>query len=250
MQALTPRTASLPVRRPLVRRPIVTVDIAIFSVIDDRPHVLLARRPDSADEPQPGAWALPGGCVDVDLDTSLEACALRQLHEKAGVVAPWLEQVVAHGGPDRDPRGWSVTHLYAALVPTDQVLEPDRNAAGARWHALRRDGRPKGVKLAFDHGRLLAEAIARIRSKSEYTDLPVRLLPKRFTLPELQHIFEIVLGRPIDKKAFRTRVLAGDMLEKLDDARATGKRPARLYRLRDRRHLHVFRRSLEGGPAA
>lgn len=245
MQAHTPATTSLPTQRPLV-----SVDIAILSVIDERPHVLLVRRPDTPGEPQPGAWALPGGFVDVDVDSSLEACALRKLREKTGVDAPWLEQVVAHGGPDRDPRGWSVTHLYAALIPVDRVLEPGGNATDARWHPLRRDGRPKGVKLAFDHGRLLAEAIARIRRKSEYTDLPVRLLPERFTLPELQHIFEIVLDRPIDKKAFRTRVLAGDMLEKLDDARATGKRPARLYRLRDRRQLHMFRRAIEGGDAA
>ncbi len=236
---------SLPTRLPLV-----TVDIAVLSVIDERPHVLLVKRPDAQGEPHPGAWALPGGFVDIDVDASLDACALRKLREKTGVDAPWLEQVVAHGGPDRDPRGWSVTHLYVALIPIDQALAPGGNATDARWHPLRRDGRPKGVKLAFDHGRLLAEAIARIRGKSEYTDLPVRLLPERFTLPELQHIFEIVLDRSIDKKAFRTRVLAGDMLEKLDDARATGKRPARLYRLRDRRQLHVFRRAIEGGDAA
>lgn len=245
MQAYTARMPSLPAQRPLV-----TVDIAILSLIEGRPQVLLVKRPDSPGEPYPGAWALPGGFVDIDVDASLEACALRKLREKTGIEAPWLEQVVAHGGPGRDPRGWSVTHLYAALVPIDRALEPGGNAADARWHPLRRNGRPKGVKLAFDHGRLIAEAVARIRSKSEYTDLPVRLLPERFTLPELQHVFEIVLDRSIDKKAFRTRVLAGDMLEELDDARATGKRPARLYRLRDRRQLHVFRRALEGGDAA
>ena len=239
------RMSFLPIRRPLV-----TVDIAILSVIEGRPHVLLVKRPDKPDEPHPGAWALPGGFVDIDVDASLEACALRKLREKTGVEAPWLEQVAAHGGPDRDPRGWSVTHLYAALVPIDRALEPGGNASDARWHRLRRDGRPRGVKLAFDHDRLIAEAVARIRRKSEYTDLPVRLLPEPFTLPEMQNIFEIVLDRPIDKKAFRTRVLAGDMLEELDDARPTGKRPARLYRLRDRRQLHVFRRALEGGDTA
>lgn len=242
-----PRTTSplLPTQRPLV-----TVDIAILTVLDERPHVLLVRRPDAPGEPYPDAWALPGGFVDIDIDDSLEACAMRKLREKTGVETPWLEQVAAHGGPDRDPRGWSVTHLYAALVPIDKALEPGGNASDARWHPLRRNGRPKGVKLAFDHARLVAEAVARIRRKSEYTDLPVRLLPEPFTLPEMQNMFEIVLDRSIDKKAFRTRVLAGDMLEELDDARATGKRPARLYRLRDRRQLHVFRRALEGGDKA
>lgn len=245
MDASKPPTALPPTLRPLVR-----VDIATLSVIDGRPHVLLVKRPVSPGTPYPGAWALPGGFIDVEADASLEACALRKLREKTGITTPWLEQVVAHGGPDRDPRGWSVTHLYLALVPIDQVPEPTGKAADMRWFALRRNGRPRGVKLAFDHARLLVEAIARIRGKSEYTDLPVRLLPERFTLPEMQHIFELVLDRPIDKKAFRTRVLAGDMLEQLDDARATGKRPARLYRLRDRRHLHVFRRAIEGGEAA
>src|SRR5690606_14271004 len=139
---------------------------------------------------------------------------------------------------------------HAALVPVDAARRPEGDAAHLRWHLLRRNGQPKGVKLASDHGRLVAEAVARIRRKSEYTDLPVRFLPEPFTLPEMQNVFEVVLDRSIDKKAFRTRVLAGEMLEQLDDARATGKRPARLYRLRDRKQLHVFRRALEGGDAA
>jgi len=232
------------------RRPLVTVDIAALTIIDGRPHVLLARRPDAPGEPWPGAWALPGGFVDVDADASLEACARRVLRERTGIDAQWLEQVAAHGGRERDPRDWSITLLHAALVPVDDTRQAGGQADHVRWHPLRRNGRPKGVKLACDHGRLVAEAVARIRRKSEYTDLPVRLLPEPFTLPEMQNVFEIVLDRSIDKKAFRTRVLAGEMLEELDSARATGKRPARLYRLRDRRQLHVFRRALEGGDAA
>src|SRR5690606_36779103 len=146
-------------------------------------------------------WALPGGFIDVDVDASLEGCALLKLREKTDLSAPWLKQVVAPGRPELDTRGWSVTHLYLALVPIDQVLPSDRYAAGTRWFALRRYGRPRGVKLAFDHGQLLVDAIARIRRKSEYTDLPVRLLPERFTLPEMQQIFELILDRPFEKKA-------------------------------------------------
>jgi len=245
--ARMPRTAKpyLPDRRPLV-----SVDVATLAILDGRPHVLLVKRPDEPGEPFPGAWSLPGGFVDVDVDASVEACARRMLREQAGIDAPWLEQVAAHGGRERDPRGWSVTLLHAALVPADRARKVVGDAGDVRWLPLGRNGRPKGVKLAFDHGRLVGEAVARIRRKSEYTDLPVRFLPEPFTLPEMQNVFEIVLERSIDKKAFRTRVLAGDMLEELDSARATGKRPARLYRLRDRRQLHVFRRALEGGDAA
>src|SRR5690606_8907466 len=99
------------------RRPLVTVDIAALTIIDGRPHVLLARRPDAPGEPWPGAWALPGGFVDVDADASLEACARRVLRERTGIDAQWLEQVAAHGGRERDPRDWSITLLHAALVP-------------------------------------------------------------------------------------------------------------------------------------
>ena len=240
-------------------RPLVTVDVTILTVRDGRLHVLLVQRPAAGDEPFAGRWALPGGFVDVDRDDTLEQCAQRKLREKTGLDSPWLEQVAARGSRDRDPRGWSVTHLYAALMPDSEPLSAGGNAADVRWHPLDAQGRlvplddadsnepHRRPQLAFDHESLLQEAVARVRSKSEYTDLPVYLLPARFTLPELQAIFEVVLGRPVDKKAFRTRVLASGMLEPLDETRATGRRPAQMFRLRDREGLHYYRRALESG---
>src|SRR5690606_1586351 len=96
------------------RRPLVTVDIAALTIIDGRPHVLLARRPDAPGEPWPGAWALPGGSADVDADASLEACPRRVLRARTAIGAQWLQPVAAHRGRHRDPPDWTITPLHAA----------------------------------------------------------------------------------------------------------------------------------------
>ena len=100
-------------------RPLTTVDVVIFTIRDDALHVLLVQRPEGKGEPFPGAWALPGGFVDVDKDKDLEACATRKLKEKTDIVSPYLEQLGSWGSADRDPRGWSATHAYFALVPAE-----------------------------------------------------------------------------------------------------------------------------------
>lgn len=231
--------ASLP---PNLKRPLVTVDIAIFAVLDAALHTLLVRRPSTPGEPFPNLWALPGGFIDVDTDASLEACALRKLREKTGVRSPYLEQLGSFGGARRDPRGWSTTHVYFALIAADEVrLEKGGNAQDVAWKPVKGDGVDE--KLAFDHAKLLAAALVRLRNKVEYTSLPAFLLPASFTLAELQGAYEIVLGRPLDKSAFRTRVLAADLVEETGEQRTGPNRPAALYRLRDRTPL-VFARTL------
>ncbi len=94
-----------------INRPMVTVDVAVFTLLDDVLQVLLVQRPSQHHEPYPGRWALPGGFVDVLLDDDLRACALRKLSEKTAVASPYLEQLGSWGGRLRDPRGWSVTHV-------------------------------------------------------------------------------------------------------------------------------------------
>ena len=188
-------------------RPLSTVDLAIFALRKEQLHVLLVRRPTAAGEPFPGRWALPGGFIDVERDTSLEACAARKLREKTGVDAPYLEQLGSVGGASRDPRGWSITHVYFALLADSDVsLSPGGNASDVRWQAL--SGTRVRERLAFDHAQLLEAAVLRLRSKVEYTSLPAYLLADEFTLPELQRVYELLLDRTLDKKAFRTRVLA------------------------------------------
>lgn len=226
-----------------VDRPFVTVDVAIFAIVEGRLQVLLVKRARGEREPYPGRWALPGGFVDVEHDADLDACARRKLREKTGVEEEHLEQLRTVGGPRRDPRGWSVTTVYFALIPSDRALVAGGNASDAAWHPVEPEARPH--PLAFDHDHLLDAALERLRAKVEYTVLPAALLPKAFTLPELQRTFETVLGRELDKSAFRTRMLSAGVIEETGETRADSRRPAMLYRLvakSDRTMPGTFRR--------
>ena len=220
-------------------RPLTTVDVVIFAIRDDALQVLLVQRGQGDSEPFPGAVALPGGFVDIDRDRDLEACARRKLKEKTGVVGPYLEQLGSWGSAARDPRGWSATHAYFALMPVSAAaaaLAPD-----AQWFPLAR-GKVK-PKLAFDHGEILESAVQRLRRKVEYTSLPAYLMPPEFTLPELQRSYEIVLDRPLEKSAFRTRMLSADLIEPTDKMRKGPNRPAQLYRLKPAKAPVYFART-------
>jgi len=225
-------------------RPLTTVDIVIFGVINECLCVLLVRRPNIEGEPFPGMWALPGGFVDVERDDSLQGCAQRKLMEKTGVSSPYLEQLGSWGSATRDPRGWSATHVYFALIPAQNVrIEKGGNAADVRWLAI--DEARACAALAFDHAEIMQAAIARLRNKVEYTSLPAYLLPDEFTLSELQHVYEIVLGRRIEKSAFRTRILTSELVEPSNAIREGSNRPAQLYRLKDRGELVFFPRTFK-----
>src|SRR5262245_25547463 len=122
-------------------RPLTTVDLVIFSVRDDELTVLLVQRPSQPGEPFPSKWALPGGFIDTNRDSDLEACARRKLMEKTGVEAPYLEQLGSFGSARRDPRGWSVTNVYLALMASDDITpRPGGNAPGSSWFAVRGEG--------------------------------------------------------------------------------------------------------------
>jgi 8-oxo-dGTP diphosphatase len=221
---------------------LVTVDVVIFTVHEGHLQVLLVRRPDTAEEPFPGRWALPGGFVDVARDTTLIDCARRKLQEKTGVAAPYLEQLASWGGADRDPRGWSATHAYFALIPA-----PDPAAHGAAESAWFVADEAVRKRLAFDHGAILAAALERLRGRVEYTSLPAFLLPEPFTLPELQRTYEVVLGRDLDKSAFRKRMLDGEFLEEAGMVEGAFGRAAMGYRVRDREQAAVFPRTFRSG---
>lgn len=221
-------------------RPQVSVDLVIFTVRDDALQVLLVRRPSSADEPFPGRWALPGGFVDVARDRSLVDCARRKLLEKTGVAAPYLEQLGSWGDAERDPRGWSTTHAYFALVPAVDA----RGSAESAWFPADEAARKR---LAFDHAAILAAALERLRGKVEYTSLPAFLLAEPFTLPELQQVYEVVLARPLDKSAFRKRMLDGDFLVEAGRTAGAFGRAAMGYRIRDRERAAVFPRTFRSG---
>ena len=221
-------------------KPIATVDLAIFSLSPAGLSVLLVRR---ANAPFSGDWALPGGWIHIDEDADLEAAARRVLKEKTGVETPYLEQLQTTGSRTRDPRGWSISIVYIALLSADDATERQDGMAGqAEWRLI--DGEGVGLSLAFDHASLLKEALGRIRSKVEYSSLPGHLLPARFTLSELQSVYERLLGRKLDKSAFRKRVAEADFLEPIEgEMRRASNRPAQVFRLKDR-SLALFDRTI------
>ncbi|WP_179403459.1 NUDIX hydrolase [Burkholderia guangdongensis] len=222
--------------------PYTTVDVVIFTVLENALKVLLVQRPDVAGEAFPGRWALPGGFVDVVADATLEDCARRKLFEKTGVRSPYLEQLGSWGSATRDPRGWSATHVWFALIPAqDVVLAKGANATEVAWFDVDAVTQKRG--LAFDHDDILRNAVERLRGKVEYTSLPAFLLSEPFTLPQLQRMYEIVLGRPVDKSGFRTRMLAADFLTEVGFVAGESNRPAIGYRLVDRQTPVVFPRT-------
>lgn len=203
--------------------PLCTVDMAIFSLINGQLNVLLVFR---EDHPCKGYWALPGGFIDLKRDQSTEAAAHRKLTEKTGLSSSYLEQVETIGSPNRDPRGWSMTVLYFALVDITRVKLSDIGMQ-SKWVPV-----PDIANqvLAFDHAALINKGVERLRSKATYTALPIELMPSEFTLTELQHVFEMILGREFQAKAFRNRVLSAAMVEETGGSKISGKRPAKLYR--------------------
>ncbi|PLY13281.1 MAG: NUDIX hydrolase [Desulfuromonas sp.] len=224
--------------------PLSTVDVAIFSVIDEALHVLLVWRDEF---PCKGSWALPGGFVELDVDASLDATAMRKLREKTGVKAPHLEQVGTFGGPERDPRGWAMTVLYFALMSHEKVkLSAGAGASEAAWHKVT-GGKVNG-QLAFDHSDLLKVACARLQNKARYTVLPGYVLPEEFTLTALINIYRILLEEEIDNPMMRRRLLRSNMLEETGNMLSGEKqRPAKLYRFAEHAASHVFERNLEAG---
>lgn len=219
--------------------PLTTVDVVVFTLLDDELCVQLVPRPE---HPHRGAWALPGGFIDIHLDGDLEATARRVLGSKTGVATPYLEQLGGFGNGTRDPRGWAATFVYFALLNIDTV---DGSPTEGRWWPLHAEG--VDTELAFDHAALLAAALERLRSKVSYSSLPVHLLPDRFTLSRCQRVFEIVLGHELEKSAFRRRLRDAGLVERIPDAFERGSnRPAALYRLRDGMQTMFFPGVLRG----
>lgn len=222
--------------------PLTSVDICIFSVQGQRLQVLISKR---RDHPFKGSWALPGGFIDLQYDRDLIDTAKRKLQEKTGVTSPYLEQVVTVGNNVRDPRGWSVTVVYLALLPYTAVMNQIDNLTSAvDWHPLDRGWSER--ELAFDHRELVSHCLTRLRNKAQYTALPLYLLDREFTLSELQNIYEIVLDCELEKKAFRRRMLDARLVRKTNKLRRGGNRPAMLYRVNERKRDFQFERLMRG----
>jgi len=174
--------------------------------------------------PYRGTWALPGGLVGQD--ESVDAAALRELQEETNIVNVYLEQLYTFDELDRDPRGRVITVAYYALVNWQQFqLKARQRVSQADWFPVKRL-----PELAFDHRRIVDYALERLRNKLNYTTIGFQLLPKEFTLTELQGAYEVILGQRLDKRNFRRKMLQLNILEGTKEFKANGRqRPARLY---------------------
>ena len=222
--------------------PLTTVDMAIFTIEDQTLKVLLVKR---AQYPEKGKWALPGGFINLAEDGCLNDTVARKLNEKTGVDLSHLEQVATFGNSYRDPRGWSVTIAYMALISSKNIiLKPNDTSEDVVWASI--SDAKTDYQLAFDHSDILEKCHQRLKSKVQYTSLPISLLPEDFTLTELQHTFELILGYSIEKKSFRRRVLNAQIILETGEMRTGSNRPAKLYRAKEQSSAYLFPRSIEG----
>ncbi len=214
--------------------PAVTTDVVVFTIRDGRLSILLVKR---ANAPYQGNWALPGGFLDIDED--LDTCAARELQEETGISGLYLEQLYTFGTTDRDPRERVISVTYYALIPQDALAVPraasDASAVG--WHDVERL-----PALAFDHAQIVTMAHRRLVAKLNYSTIALQFMPEAFTLSELQCVYEALLNQTLDKRNFRKRILALDLIEETGRQRRTGKhRPAREYRARHPERVEIIK---------
>lgn len=203
-------------------RPALTTDCVVFGLDEEDLKILLIQR---ALPPFENEWALPGGFIRVGED--VDECARRELEEETDLKNVYLEQLATIGTPDRDPREHVVTVAYVALV--NLIEHPPTAATDARnaaWFSF--DDLPP---LAFDHDKILKLARQRLRGKLRYQPIGFELLPGKFTLTQLQHLYELILEQPLDKRNFRKKVLKlGILAETNEVEKDVARRAARLYR--------------------
>ena len=219
-------------------RPGLTVDCVIFGLdLDEETLKVMLIERDA--EPFAGVWAIPGGFVHRG-ETLLEA-ATRELREETGIHAVFLEQLYTFGAPDRDPRGWVVSVAYYALVsPEKHHIRATADARQAQWFPI-----TSLPPVAFDHAEILATALARIRGKLTYAPIGFELLPQKFTIKQLQKLYEIVLGRKLDNRNFRKKIFAMDVLKELGEMqKGVPHRAARLYKFDERKYNQMLKRGL------
>jgi 8-oxo-dGTP diphosphatase len=205
-------------------KPSVTVDIIIFTIKDSDLKVLLVKR---GIEPFKDNWAIPGGFIK--MEESLEDAAKRELQEETGLKEVYLEQLYTFGDPKRDPRGRVITVTYMALVNSDDLeIVGHTDVSEAKWISV-----SKLPELAFDHKKILEYALKRLKWKFEYTTVAFSLLQKKFSLTQLQSLYEIVNQKDLDKRNFRKKILSMGIIEQTKEVdRGASHRPSKLYRFK------------------
>ncbi len=241
MSRVVDESTAAPGQRPDgILSPLLTVDSVLFTYHERLLKILLVKR---SVEPEAGKWGLPGGIVDVAVDSDLQATALRKLVDKTGIAPTYLDQLETIGDRLRDPRGWSVTVCYTALIAHQACAYHVDTVSDVRWIAL---NKMRHLRLAFDHRELIKKAQERMRQRALYSILPGYALPELFTLGELQHLHELLIGKALQKRSFRRRIEQAGLLVDSGQKRQEQGRPAALYRLRNKSLSYRFVRNLEG----
>jgi 8-oxo-dGTP diphosphatase len=208
----------------------VAVDCVVFALDAAGLQVLLVQR---GVEPYQGQWAIPGGFVQPH--ESVDEAARRELREETGLKNVYLEQLYTFGEVERDPRGRVVAVAYYALVRSAEKTRASTDAREAAWFGVR-----KIPALAFDHQKILGKALERLQGKVRYVPIGFELLPPKFTLSQLQKVYETILERPFDKRNFRKKVLDTGLLVELDEVeQGVPHRAARLYQFDRNRYQEL-----------
>lgn len=218
-------------------RPFVTVDCVVFGLDQSQElRLLLIQR---KYKPFEGAWALPGGFVQEQ--EALEEAARRELEEETGIQDIFMEQLYTFGQPRRDPRGHVISVAYFALVNLDNhPTKADSDASDAQW--FKHSDLPE---LAFDHAHIIDVAYQRLQAKVRYQPIGFELLPEKFTLSALQQLYETILGRSLNRRNFRSKILKMNILEQLERQKDVPHRPAFLYQFNEEKYRELTNKGFE-----
>ncbi len=208
----------------------VAVDAVCFTARGNELQILLIKR---KHEPFTGMWAIPGGFVHPKEE--LEKAAERELKEETGVKNVFLKQLGTYGGVERDPRGRVLSITYIALIQGDQKLNPTTDAMAAEWFSVH-----ELPELAFDHKDIIADALKHLQYELQTTNIAYQILPNKFTLTEVQKLYELVLGKELDKRNFRKKMKELDLVKALNETKMEGAhRPAQLFEFKDKKYKPV-----------
>lgn len=218
---------------------LVTVDTVLLTYHEDAIKVLLVKR---ASHPDIDHWGLPGGFLDQSKDKSLEDAANRNIEAKTNIRPPYLEQIQTVGSGNRDPRGWSMSVIFSALVPIAACKANVDSVEEARWFDM---DEARKLKLAFDHKQAIEAAFERHKQKALYSFIPVYALTQPMTLTELRRVHELLIGKTIQRKSFIRRAEASDMFTDTGKTTQDKGRPAALYKVKSAVKDYRFVRNIE-----
>jgi ADP-ribose pyrophosphatase YjhB (NUDIX family) len=220
------------------KTPLFTVDSVLFTVVDSVLRVLMVKR---SVAPFAGRWGLPGGFVDIDKDDDTDMTARRKLNEKTGLSPRYLEQLQVFSGINRDPRGFSVTSAYCALVAHQTVTPHIETVEQASWMTV---SDLSTLAVAFDHKHIIDIAHKRLQQKALYSMVPIYCCPEHFTVGQLKAVIETIIGKDIQRKTLMRRIESSGMFEFVDEKVQSGGRAAQLYKVKKDVSMANFERNL------